>query len=144
MFIDAAIVVFILMELANVVVLYFQPGFRYANGMAAFKPWAAAAADQRLGPFHSYLIRWVANCKAIFILLLALILVLGGPALKLYAAGAMVASIGLYFVTLHPLIARLDRMGQIRPRGYSATLAWMIGGFMALFALALAAQLLWG
>lgn len=35
------------------------------------------------------------------------------------------------------IILKLDRMGEITPKGYSRTLALMIGGFMIMFGLAL-------
>lgn len=144
MFLDGAIIIFILLELTNVLVMYFKPGFPYGNSMAAFQPWKSHLKDEKLELFHRYMIRWVANCKVIFILLLGVILITGSPEMKFYGVGATVLSIGLYFVTLHPLISRLDALGEISPRGYSRTLGWMIGGFMAMFTLALGAQVMWG
>ena len=41
-------------------------------------------------------------------------------------------------VRLFPTIRSLDRAGHITPPGYSKALAWMIAGFMGLFAVALA------
>lgn len=134
---NAAIIVFVCMELANVLIMYFKPDFKYGNSMAVFRRWAQSQSEEKTRLFVKYLVNWVANCKLIFIVLLVVVLIVADAMLKVYAIAAMILSIAIYFVSLHPIILKLDRMGEITPKGYSRTLALMIGGFMIMFGLAL-------
>lgn len=138
MILTLAIAVFIILELSNIVILYFKPEFKYGNSMAAFEPWDSSQGDEVQKLFTRYLVNWVANCKLIFVVLLAVIAVWGDETLKVGAVAATIISIGIYFVSLHPLIKKLDVLGKIRPAGYSRTLGLTIAGFMAMFAVALA------
>lgn len=87
--------------------------------------------------FVKYLVNWVVNCKLIFIVLLIVVLIFGDAMLKVYAIAAMILSIAIYFATLHPIIRKLDKLGEITPKGYSKTLPLMIASFMIMFSLAL-------
>ena len=136
-----AILIFIIMESANVAILYFWPGSRLGNGVAVFNAYfTPGSEEQRL--FTSYLVNWVAGVKLIFIFLLGAILVMGTEQVKLWAVVAMILSIATYFWRLHPTIKKLDAMGCITPKGYSKALGWMIAGFLIMFTLALAAHIL--
>lgn len=131
-----AILIFILMESANVAILYFWPGSQLGNGVGVFNAFHNSEnEEQKL--FASYLVNWVAGVKLIFIFLLAVILVLGTEQLRMWAVVAMILSIATYFWRLHPTIKKLDAMGCITPKGYSKALGWMIGGFLLMFTLAL-------
>lgn len=136
-----AMIIFIMMESANVAILYFWPGSRLGNGVGVFHAFShPESEEQRL--FASYLVNWVAGVKLIFIFLLAVILVIGTEQVKLWAVVAMILSIATYFWRLHPTIKKLDAMGCITPKGYSKALDGMIAGFLLLFILALAAHIL--
>lgn len=136
-----AILIFIVMESANVAILYFWPGSRLGNGVGVFNAFHNSEnEEQRL--FASYLVNWVAGVKLIFIFLLAVILVTGTETVRIGAVVAMILSIATYFWRLHPTIQKLDAMGCITPKGYSKALGWMISGFMIMFTLALAAHIL--
>lgn len=138
-----AIIVFIIMESANVAILYFCPGSRLGNGVAVFNAYFnPLSEEQRL--FTSYLVNWVAGVKLIFIFLLAVILIIGTEQVKLWAVVAMILSIATYFWRLHPTIKKLDAMGCITPKGYSKALGWMITGFLIMFTLALIGHILVG
>ena len=138
-----AILIFIIMESANVAILYFWPGSRLGNGVAVFNAYFhPGSEEQRL--FTSYLVNWVAGVKLIFIFLLAVILAIGTEQIKLWAVVAMILSIATYFWRLHPTIKKLDAMGCIPPKGYSKALGWMIAGFLIMFTLALVVHLLLG
>ena len=138
-----AILIFVVLESANVAILYFAPGSRLGNGVGVFDEWERSKADENLHLFAKYLVDWVAGVKLIFIALLAVILLIGDERIRAFAVGAMILSIAIYFVRLHPTIRRLDAAGMITPRGYSRVLALMIGGFVALFAGALLVHLVW-
>lgn len=136
-----AILIFIVMEPANVAILYFWPGSRLGNGVGVFNAFHNSEnEEQRL--FASYLVNWVAGVKLVFIFLLAVILVTGTETVRIGAVVAMILSIATYFWRLHPTIQKLDAMGCITPKGYSKALGWMIAGFMILFTLALAVHIL--
>lgn len=143
MILDIAIYTFVSVELANVIILYLRPGFRHGNSMAVFSAWGRAQNDGKQRLFMAYLARWVANCKVIFIALLLVIALFGTETLKLWAVLATIASISLYYVTLHPLMRKLDDQGEILPVGYSRLLALNIAGFLLMYAGAAAVHL-WG
>ncbi|MFI3229392.1 MAG: hypothetical protein R3Y23_04440 [Bacillota bacterium] len=132
-----AIIMFAVMELSNVLIMYFKPDFKYGNSMNAFKEWADSKDDEARHLFAKYMVNWVANCKAIFIAILVVIAIVGTETMMLYAVIATVVSIFLYFVSLHPIICKLDKMGKINPKGYSKTLSYMIIGFITMFVAAL-------
>lgn len=55
-----AILIFICMETANVIILYFFPGSRLGNGVGVFNPFHQTENEpQKL--FASYLVNWVAG-----------------------------------------------------------------------------------
>lgn len=113
-----AILIFIVMESANVAILYFWPGSRLGNGVGVFNAFHNSEnEEQKL--FASYLVNWVAGVKLIFIFLLAVILIIGTEPVRLWAVVTMILSIATYFWRLHPTIKKLDAMGCITPKGYS-------------------------
>lgn len=138
-----AIVIFVALETANIVTLYFWPGARLSNGVGVFDAWEKSKADPALHQFVRYLVFWVAGTKLIFIALLLVILLTAGEQTKLWTVVALIASILSFFWRLFPIIRSLDREGQITPAGYSKGLGYMIAGFVGLFALALLVSLVW-
>ncbi len=134
---DISIITFILMELSNVLILYFKPKFKYGNGIAVFDDYQIAENDKSMFLFVNYLKNWVANVKLIFIVLLFVILIKGDDELKVLSLIVLIASIFVYYISLHPIIKQLDKMGKISPEGYSKTLFWMITGFILMFTAAL-------
>ena len=138
---SVAILIFIMMESANVAILYFWPGSQLGNGEGVFNTFHnSETEEQKL--FSSYLVNWVAGVKLIFIFLLAVILAIGTETVRMWAVVAMILSIATYFWRLHPIIKKLDAMGGITPKGHSKALGWMIAGFMIMFTLALALHIL--
>ncbi len=134
---DIAIILFIILEGANVAILYFKPTTKLGNGVGVFKAFRKAQEDNDESLFTRYLVNWIANAKVIFILLLAVILFTGSETTKLWACIAMFLSIMLYYITLHPIIKKLDNNSQINPKGYSKTLFGMISAFVAVFGVAI-------
>lgn len=135
---DIAIIAFVLMESANVIILYFVPDSKKGNGVAVFDYWTKCREDKEAELFARYMTNWVAGTKLIFIVLLVVILFTGSEITKAFAVGVMILSIGTYFFRLHPIIKKLDEMDNITPKGYSKVLLAMIIGFMAMFSVALA------
>ena len=132
---NVAIILFVLLESANVLILYFAPDSKLGNGVAVFNPWFQAKEEESRKLFAKYMVNWVAGTKLIFIILLIVILFTAGETTKLFAVFAMILSIATYYFRLNPIIKRLDEMGEITPKGYSKTLFYMITGFMMIFSL---------
>lgn len=131
-----AIVLFILLELSNVIILYFKPDSKLGNGVAVFKAWEKSKEDANLHEFVKYLVYWVAGTKLIFIVLLIVILITGSETTKLLSGVALILSIASFYWKLYPIIKGLDERGEINPSGYSKTLGIMIASFIAVFCLA--------
>ncbi|MFA9397620.1 MAG: hypothetical protein ACERKV_05055 [Clostridiaceae bacterium] len=131
------IILFILLETSNVIILYFKPDSKRGNGVAAFNAWEKSKDDDEMHEFIKYLVYWVAGTKLIFIVLLIVILLTAGQTTKILSVIALIFSIISYYWRLDPIIRGLDKRGQITPSGYSKTLGIMIGGFIAVFSLAL-------
>ena len=124
---------FILLEVTNVLALYFKPGTKLANGVGVFKAWETSKADPEVHAFVRYLVYWVAGTKLIFLGLLTAILLYGAPELQRIALVVLVVAIATFYLRLFPLIRGMDREGQIDPPGYSR----ILGILIALFILAL-------
>lgn len=137
-----SIIIFCIMELGNVLILYFMPDSKLGNGVAVFNSWNDAKNDKALDLFSHYMAYWVAGVKLIFIFLLIVVLFTGTEATKIWAVIAMILSIATYFWKLHPIIKKLDSMGKITPKGYSKTLGLMITGFLIMFSVALIVYLI--
>ncbi len=136
-FLTYAIIIFLVLETANVLMLYFTPGTQRGNGLGVFKAYEESKSDPDVHALVKYLINWVANTKLIFIAIMIVIIVVGNDHTKLYAVGALCISISAYYFSLYPNIKRLDEAGKITPRGYSRTLSYMITAFLAIFCLAI-------
>lgn len=137
MILNIAIIIFVIMETANVMILYFAPDSKLGNGVAVFNPWFKAKENEADELFAKYMANWVAGVKLIFIVLLLVILFVGNEITKILAVVAMISSIASYYFRLNPIIKKLDEMGEITPKGYSKKLFMMITGFMLMFSVAL-------
>lgn len=126
-------IAFLILEMTNVVTLYFFPGSKYANGVGVFNAWEKSRSDPEIHNFIKYMVNWVAGTKLIFIMLLIVILFTAGNQSLIFTSFALVISIASFFWRLYPLIRRMDRDGQITPRNYSAVLGWMIFAFIMAF-----------
>lgn len=136
MFVKIVIFAFMLLELSNVLALYFYPGSKYANAVGVFSAWEKSKQYPDIHDFVKYLVYWVAGAKLIFILLLAVIVVfsdLNSQRMSLLALAVATAS---FFWRLFPLVREMDKNGQIEPRNYSIVLGAMIFVFIVVFAIA--------
>lgn len=132
------ILVFMLLELSNVLALYFAPGSKYANAVGVFAAWDKSKQYPEIHDFIKYLVYWIAGAKLIFLSLLAVLLLsadLDNQRMSLLALAIATAS---FFWRLLPLIRKMDRSGQIEPKGYSIALGVIIFIFIAVFVIAAA------
>jgi len=127
------IAAFMLLELTNILTLYFKKDSTKANGVGVFKAWEKSKSDSEINDFVKYLINWVAGTKLIFISLLTVILIFGSPSLHPWVLLAMIISIASFYVGLFPLARKMDREDMLNPKGYSKTLAGMITVFIIIF-----------
>ncbi len=134
---NIAIIVFVIMESANVCILYFAPDSKLGNGVAVFNYWFEAKEEEKNELFAKYMVNWVAGTKLIFIVLLLVILFTGSEITKVMAVLVMILSISTYYFRLDKIIKKLDKMEQITPKGYSKALFYMITGFLLMFSLSL-------
>jgi len=133
MLINICISIFIIMEFANVMTLYFNPGTKQFNGMGVFKAWHSIKGDEQYGDLARYLVNWVAGAKLIFLALLIVILCFGSHQVKVISCAVMILSIVSFFWRLFPLMKKMDLKGMIDPQNYHKTLAIMITSIMGLF-----------
>jgi hypothetical protein len=124
---------FLVLEFSNVIVLYFVPEFKYANGIGIFKAWEKSKQDPEVHDFIKYLVNWVAGTKLIFILLLIVVLIVADEQTLIYSGVALVISIASFFWRLFPMVRKMDKEAMIQPMGYSLILGIMIGAFILIF-----------
>ncbi|NBD35685.1 MAG: hypothetical protein GVY30_06765 [Chloroflexi bacterium] len=124
---------FLILEISNVIVLYFFPGSKNANGVGVFKAWEKSKLDTEIHHFVRYLVNWVAGAKLIFILLLLVLLTTADEPQLIWMGVALMVSIASFFWRLFPLIRQMDRANEIEPANYSLILGWMIFAFIFVF-----------
>jgi hypothetical protein len=128
-----AIIAFMLLELANVLSLYFSKDSARGNGIGVFKAWEKSKSDPEMNNFATYLVDWVAGTKLIFLALLCVIVLFGTPIMHFWALWALMISIAVYYWKLHPMIKKMDREDQLNTKGYSKQLGGMIAIILLLF-----------
>ncbi len=124
------IMIFAIIEVGNVMMLYFLPGSRMGNGVGVFNAWEAYKKVDNVHELMKYLVYWVAGAKLIFIMMAVVVIVWGSPLVQILTVVALIISIASFFWRLFPMIRRLDKKGEITPKGYSKTLAMMIAAFI--------------
>lgn len=133
MFVQIVIVTFILLELSNVLALYFAPGSRYANAVGVFIAWDKSEQYPEIHEFVNYLVNWIAGTKLIFLSLLALIVLYADAELQRLSLWALALTTASFYWRLFPLIRNMGRNGQVEPRNYATILGVMILVFIAAF-----------
>jgi len=136
MFIKVVILIFVLLELSNVLALYFAPGTRYANAVGVFSAWEKSKQDPEIHDFVKYLVYWVAGTKLIFLLLLMMIIIYADINTQRMSLIALIVATLSFYWRLFTLIRRMDKNGQIEPKNYSIVLGIMIFVFITVFAIA--------
>ncbi len=127
------ICLFIILEGANVVLLYFFPQSRKGNGVGVFDAYEKSKEIPEVHDLVKYLVNWIAGSKLIFIALLTVIAITGDEQTQSFSVIALIISTSTFYWRLYPLIKSMDAQSQITPKGYSKTLAIMIATFMLVF-----------
>ncbi|MBT3315256.1 MAG: hypothetical protein HN390_11665 [Anaerolineae bacterium] len=136
-FVKIVILGFILLELANVLMLYFAPGSKMANAVGVFTAWEKSKQYPELHDFIRYLVSWVAGAKLIFLLLLIVIVIFADISTQRMSLLALAIATLSFFWRLFPLIKKMDKRGEIEPKNYSVVLGVMIFVFIAVFLIAI-------
>ncbi len=131
------ILVFIVIEVMNVLILYLKPGSRIGNGVGVFNGYHNAMKDREYKDFVVYLVNWVAGAKLIFIMLSLVIVFFGNYQTQLFTIFAFIVSISSFYVKLYPIIKKMDKDNQITPVGYHKILELMITGMIIGFVIIL-------
>jgi len=137
-----AVIVFVVLESANVVVLYFAPGSKKGNGVGVFNAYEKSRDYPEIHAFIKYLVNWIAGTKLIFIFLLVVVFITGSRTTKLLAVAALILSIATFYWRLYPAVRKMDKQDSISPKGYSKTLFIMITIFLLGFSAAMAISVL--
>lgn len=132
-FVNTVVILFMLLELSNVLALYFAPGSKYANAVGVFTAWEQSKQSPEIHDFVRYLVYWVAGAKLIFLLLLAVIVLYGDEQLQRMSLLALAIATSSFYWRLFPLIRKMDKTGQIEPKNYSTALGIMISVFVVVF-----------
>ena len=140
--VDGVIILFTMLELLNIVLLYFQPDSKRGNAMGYFKAWETSKNDKEIHALMHYLVNWVAGTKLIFIGLLILIVIEGSDRLKWLSLVVLIISISSFYWRLYPSIKNMDRENQLTQKGYSKSLSLMILLFIACFVLVAVVELI--
>lgn len=136
------ILIFTVIEIGNIMMLYFQPGSRMFNGVGVFNAFEESKNDPKFHAFATYLVNWVAGAKLIFIMVGIVVIIFGNYMTQLFTVIAMILSILSFYWRLFPAIKKMDAEGDITPKGYSKTLGYMITGFIVGFVIVLVVGLL--
>ncbi len=134
---QAIIWVFIVLELCNVVMLYFFPDSLRGNSIAVFKGWEDSKSDEDMHLFIKYLKNWVAGVKLIFIFLLSVIMLTAPPYVQIACLIVLMLSISTFYWGLYPIIKKLDNRGKLAVENYSGSLFYMIAGFLVMMGIGL-------
>lgn len=124
---------FILLESANVLTMYFSPGSTRGNGVGVFSAWEKSKQDPEIHNFVRYLVYWVAGTKLIFISLLVVIFAFADTVTQSVTFIAMMISTATFYWKLFPLIKTIDAESQLTNPGYSKQLGGMIAFIIILF-----------
>ncbi len=122
MVLDIALIIFLLLELGNVVILYKDPGFKYGNSLTTFTAYDKSLEDQEVAEFTKYLYTWVANTKMIFILIMLSVVIFGDEQITVITTIAMLIGMTFYYTKMHPIIKQISDNNQLTIKGYDKTL----------------------
>jgi hypothetical protein len=133
MLIQIVIITFILLELSNVLALYFAPGSKLANAVGVFKVWEQSKQYPEIHEFVKYLVNWVAGAKLIFLSLLAIIVLYGDVEQQRLSLLALALTTASFYWRLFPLIRKMGQNGQVEPKNYATVLGVIILVFIVVF-----------
>lgn len=127
MTLNIVLVIFIILETFNLLVLYFKPSMKKANGVGVFNALEKSKKDPEIHSFIKYLVYWVAGTKLIIVALLSGVLMMGDSNIKIVSTVLLSITIASFYWKMFPIIKKLDKQGNIEPDGYYKTLGMIVG-----------------
>jgi hypothetical protein len=112
MIIKIVLVAFILLELSNVIALYFFPGSKRANAVGVFSAWEKSKQTPEVHDLLRYMVYWVAGAKLIFLFLLGVIVAFADLNLQRLSLFALALATLSFYWRLFPLARKMDREGM--------------------------------
>jgi len=137
-----SILIFVFIECLNVAMLYMMPQSKMGNGVGIFDAFFKVQEEGKYVDFVSYLINWVAGTKLIFIMMGLVAVIFGNEKVHIFSVVALILSILSFYFRLFPLIKKMDKLGEISPKGYAKTLNMMIMSFLLMFIISLVIYLI--
>ena len=125
-FLTIVMIAFLMLEISNVVVLFFKPDSKQVHGMGMFPAWEKAKSDPDVHNLMRYLTIWVAGSKLILIALVVVILVWRDRQLITVAGFALAFSMLPFYWGLFPAMKKIDQNNQVEPQGFSMRLGFTI------------------
>ncbi len=104
-----AILLFLVLEISNVIMLYFTPGTKKGNGLGVFNAYEKSKSDPEIHALIKYLVNWVAGSKLIFIALLIVIIFTADDNTIFFSVIVLILSILTFFWRLFPIIRNMDK-----------------------------------
>lgn len=136
------IIGFLLLEISNVIVLFFIPASMQVHGIWMFPAWEKSKCNPDVHNLMRYLTIWVARSKLKLVALLIVMLIWGNQQLIILARFALVLSMVPFYFGLFPAMKKIDENDQFVPEGFSMRLgftitvlllALLIGSILAIF-----------
>ena len=128
---------FCMLEVLNILVLYTKPTMKEGNGIGVFKAIQSVDEKDTMFSLIKYLTNWVANAKLIFVALAITIVIFGNETTQFHAVLALMFSTFMFYITLYPILKKLDDDNLLVIKGYSKTLAYTILSFIMMFIIAI-------
>jgi hypothetical protein len=132
-----SILIFIIIETGSVLTLYFNPAFKYGNGLGVFKAFEKSKEIEDVHKLIRYLANWVANVKVIVIFTAAVIINIASEQVQLYYAIAMAISFLFYFITMYPIIAKMDKQNKLTIKRYSLIISGVVLALIVFYAVSI-------
>jgi hypothetical protein len=133
---EITLLLFVVLEVMNVLTMYFNPGSKRGNGIGVFTGFDSSKGSDEVHELVKYLVYWVAGTKLIFIGLILVIVFFATDQVQLYSAIVLIITISSYYWKLYPTMKKLDDQRFIQPTGYAKTLRSMITIIIFLLSLA--------
>lgn len=130
---QVVIIVFCILEGLNILVLYTSPKMDKGNGVGIFKIIHELDENEQIYSLIKYLTNWVGNVKLIFVALAITIVIFGDETTQFHATLALAFSTIMFYITLYPILRKLDKEDSLVVKGYSKTLAISILSFIIMF-----------
>ena len=131
--IQVSFLVFAIIEILNMLELYFMQDNCMFNGICLFSGWEKSKEDPEVHGLIRYLLNWLAGMKMLVIGLVLVLIFTAPKQTLILSAISMVITIGSFYWRMYPMICKADDAGQIKRKGRSRLLGTMVAGLQFSF-----------